>query len=85
MTKPQVKTLLLALKKAFPGQVQAESVNGNGRYRFAVTSRKFSRMPQLKRQDAVWKIVDETLPAEATLDITIILAFAPADLVAAAK
>jgi hypothetical protein len=40
-------------------------------------SRKFDDMPQLRRQDEIWEVVDETLPREATLDISIILAFAP--------
>lgn len=84
MTKHQAQTLVKALKKKFHGQVDAEPINGKGRYRFAVTSKQFAKMPQLRRQDAVWEIVDETLPAEATLDISIILAFAPADLVATA-
>ncbi|HEY4330431.1 MAG TPA: hypothetical protein VGN88_11900 [Phycisphaerae bacterium] len=80
MTKHQTKLLAQALKKAFHGQVEAESINGHGRYRFTVTSKAFAKMPQLRRQDAIWKIVDQTLPRDAVLDISIILAFDPADL-----
>jgi hypothetical protein len=80
MTKTQAHTLVQALKKEFHGQVEAEPINGHGRYRFAVTSKHFEKMPQLRRQDAIWDIVDRTLPPEAALDISIILAFAPADL-----
>ncbi|MFI5379353.1 MAG: hypothetical protein ACHRHE_08650 [Tepidisphaerales bacterium] len=84
MTKEQVKSLVQAFKRAFHGSVDVESINGHGRYRFAITSKRFAKMPQLKRQDAIWEIVDQTLPREATLDISIILAFAPADLAAIA-
>lgn len=85
MTKTQAHSLVQALKKEFHGQVEAEPINGHGRYRFAVTSKRFAKMPQLRRQDAVWEIVDRTLPSDAALDISIILAFAPADLVVASE
>jgi stress-induced morphogen len=81
MTKAQLSALKQAIRKRFPtAKVEAESVNGHGRYRIAIISRQFERMPQLKRQDALWSIVDKTLPREATLDISLILAFAPKEL-----
>lgn len=82
MTKNQANLLAKALKKQFGGKTEFEPVNTEGRYRFAITSRQFNAMPQLKRQDEVWKIVDQVLPREASLDISTILAFAPADLAA---
>ena len=39
MTKTQAHSLVQALKKEFHGQVEAEHINGHGRYRFAVTSK----------------------------------------------
>jgi stress-induced morphogen len=85
MTKTQAHSLVQALKKQFRGHVEAEPINGHGRYRFAVTSKRFEKMPQLRRQDAIWEIVDQTLPPDAALDISIILAFAPADLAVPAE
>lgn len=83
MTRQQAKHLAQALKKKFGGKVDFEAVNGQGRYRFAITSMRFEKKRQLERQDAVWKVVDEALPREAALDVSMILAFAPADLAAA--
>jgi hypothetical protein len=84
MTRNQAQALVRALKKEFHGNAEFERVNNRGRYRFAVTSEHFAKMPQLRRQDAAWKVVEQTLPREATLDVSIILAFAPADLAAGA-
>jgi hypothetical protein len=80
MTPKQVDTLKAALRKKFAGKVDAERINGRGRYRFAVISPRFARMAHLKRQDAIWEVVDSILPREATLDISLILAFAPKEL-----
>ncbi|HEX4797243.1 MAG TPA: hypothetical protein VH370_25845 [Humisphaera sp.] len=85
MTEAQAKTLREALKKEFKAQAEFEPVNGKGRYRFAVTSKRFAKMPQLKRQDEVWKVVDRILSRDASLDVSLILAFAPEDLAAAGK
>src|SRR2546428_727577 len=78
MNVKQAKSLVKALTKHFGGKAEYEPVNNQGRYRFAITSKQFDDMTHLQRQDAVWKVVDETLPREATLDVSIILAFAPA-------
>jgi hypothetical protein len=83
MTAIQVKALVKALKQRFGGKVESERVGANGRYRFAVTSRKFETMPHLARQDAAWKVVDAVLPREAKLDVSLILTFAPSDLTVA--
>ena len=81
MTKTQANTLVRALVKRFGGKAEFEPINGRGRYRFAITSKRFSKVPQLKRQDQVWEVVDEVLPRDAILDVSLILAFDPADLV----
>jgi len=80
MTKSQAELLKKALEEAFQGHAEFESVNGNGRYRFAITANQFEAMPHLKRQDEAWKVVDRVLPPEAAVDISILLAYAPADL-----
>jgi len=85
MTQKQVDQLTRALRQQFKGRVEAEKIVGrSGRYRFAVKSEKFAAMTQLQRQDAVWKIADKVLPPEATLGISLILTFAPKDLVPSA-
>jgi hypothetical protein len=83
MTRPQAQLLVRAIKKEFGGKAEFEAVNGKGRYRFAITSKQFERMGHLERQDAIWEIVHNALPREATLDVSMILAFAPSDLAVA--
>ena len=62
MTQQEVDLLTVALRGRFNAEVDAEPVNGNGRYRFAVVSPEFDQMNQLQRQDAIWAVVDPTLP-----------------------
>jgi stress-induced morphogen len=81
MTPQQVEALKAAFQTEFHAEVDAEQVNSQGRYRFAVVSPQFEQMTQLQRQDGLWKLVDQTLPRDATLDISLILAFAPSELV----
>jgi len=83
MTQDQVDALADALRKHFGGEVEAEPVNGHGRYRFSIVSSGFAQMTHLQRQDAIWKIVDQVLARDATLDVSMILAFAPAELLPA--
>lgn len=80
MTEAQVQTLRQAFEKRFHAQVDVEPINGRGRYRFAVVSPQFEEMTHLQRQDALWEAADAALPREATMDISLILAFAPNEL-----
>jgi stress-induced morphogen len=80
MTEEEAKSLCQKLASEFAGEATYEPVNGHRRYRFAITSSRFDKLSHLQRQDEVWKVVDRELPREATLDISMILAFAPADL-----
>ncbi len=80
MTRQDVDKLTDALKQRFEATVEVEQVGPNGRFRFAVVSPQFRDMPQLDRQDAIWSVVDEALPREATLDVSLILAYAPEEL-----
>jgi acid stress-induced BolA-like protein IbaG/YrbA len=80
MTQEQVDSLAAALRERFNADVDAERVGERMRYRFAVVSPEFTPMTQLQRQDAVWAVVDSTLPREATLDVSLILTFAPGEL-----
>jgi acid stress-induced BolA-like protein IbaG/YrbA len=77
--KPKyIERLEKALKTQLAAEVEVEQ-SAPHRYRFAVVSKKFERMRPLKRQDLIWKIVDETLDREQVLAISMILAFAPKD------
>jgi len=80
MTEDQANALKKALQQQFGGDVEAEPVNGQGRYRFAIVSASFEPMTHLERQDAIWQVVDRVLPREATLDVSLILALTPGEL-----
>jgi stress-induced morphogen len=80
MTQQDANVLADALRRAFQAEVDVELINGKDRFRFGVVSSRFQSMTQLERQDAVWEVVDKTLPQQATLDISLILTFAPGDL-----
>jgi acid stress-induced BolA-like protein IbaG/YrbA len=85
MTQEQADTLAEALRRQFQAQVDVEQVGQGLRYRFGVVSPHFAQLTQLQRQDAVWRVVDDTLPREATLDVSLILTFAPAELADAGR
>jgi acid stress-induced BolA-like protein IbaG/YrbA len=80
MTQEDADRLAAALRARFRAELDVERVGDHMRYRFAVVSPDFAQMPQLQRQDAVWGVVDATLPREATLDVSLILTFAPGEL-----
>jgi hypothetical protein len=79
MTKNQAKSLKLVLEKQFGGRAEFEPINRQGRYRFAIRSGKFKGVSHLKRQDEAWRIVDRVLDRDATMDVSMILAFAPGE------
>jgi stress-induced morphogen len=83
MSVRELKKLVTAIKKKFPGEVRVEKINSKGRVRLEVTSQKFTRMTQLQRQDSVWEVVDHVLSREAILDISLILTHSPAELAGA--
>jgi acid stress-induced BolA-like protein IbaG/YrbA len=84
MTPQQADQLALAMKQAFGAEVHVEAVNGAGRFRFSVVSDHFRGMPHLRRQDALWAVVDATVPKDVSIDISLIMAFAPDEAVSAA-
>lgn len=77
MTRAKADALVAALKGRFGGEAEAEQVNPNGRYRFAIVSPQFEAVPHLRRQDEAWKVVDEVLSREETLDVSLVLTYAP--------
>jgi len=80
MTRAKADALVAALAARFGGEAEAEQVNPSGRYRFAVVSPRFETVPHLKRQDEAWKVVDEVLTREETLDVSLVLTYAPAEI-----
>lgn len=80
MTQDDADHLAAALRNRFRADVDVERISDRMRYRFAVVSPDFAQMSQLQRQDAVWNVVDATLSREATLDVSLILTFAPGEL-----
>ena len=79
MTAQEARQLEDALRARLGAQVEVEEISA-GRYRFGVIAPGFEGVAQLRRQDQVWQIVDETLPPPARLDVSLILAFAPGEL-----
>jgi stress-induced morphogen len=76
MTEAEVANLTAELERRFDARVEPEEV-APGRFRLDVVSPKFSQMPPLRRQDDVWEAVDQILSREQTLDISLILTYAP--------
>ena len=79
MTSKEAKSLAAALKRKFGGRVEFENVDGNGRYGFAIWSKKFNGVPHMKRQDDIWEIINEVLDRESILDLGAVIAYAPND------
>jgi stress-induced morphogen len=80
-TFPQhIHALADALRRDFPGTVEVELVSGTNRFRIAVVSDRFERMPHLKRQDEVWRLVDAILDREQSLQISMLLTYAPSEI-----
>jgi 3-polyprenyl-4-hydroxybenzoate decarboxylase len=80
MTPVEAGVLAKELEKHFGGTAEFEAVNNKGMYRFAITSSRFDNVPHLQRQDDIWEVVDKVLSRQSTLDVSMILAFSPADL-----
>jgi hypothetical protein len=80
MTKATAKKLAAEIKKRFAADVEVEQIDPKGRFRFNVASPRFEKMPHLKRQDLLWDVVDEVLSRQDTIDISLILAYAPSEL-----
>lgn len=76
MTHAEATELSESLERQFGGEVDCDEV-GSGRFRFAIVSPAFSGMPQMKRQDEVWTLVDKLLDREKRLDVSMILVLAP--------
>ncbi len=80
MTPQDAERVVNALRDGLRAEVESEMINGRGRYRFSVVSPMFENVPHTQRQDRVWAAVDQVLRRDDTLDISLILAYAPSEL-----
>ena len=77
MTPQDAEKVADVLDRCFGGEVDLESVNGNGRYQFAIVSPKFSQLAQLDRQDAVWDAIRAQVDDDISIDILMVLTLSP--------
>jgi acid stress-induced BolA-like protein IbaG/YrbA len=78
-----LQRLVDTLKQELGAEVEVERVNDDGdpdRFRLGVVSQRFASMPDLKRQDLLWGIVDRLMSPRDSMVISIILAFSPEEL-----
>lgn len=77
-----LKKLVTAFKARFGGQVEhdKEIVGGVERFSFYLVSPKLKSLSHLKRQDAVWEVIDTVLSREEALQVSAVLALAPGEI-----
>ncbi len=70
------KELRTALKKQLgASKVNFEPVPKSKLFRVVVVADRFKRVPQLKRLDRIWDVVDNKLQPESKLRISLVFAF----------
>lgn len=87
MTDFPLTKLVDAFKARFGGQVDydTEIVGGIERFSFYLVSPQFKSLSHLKRQDAVWEVVDGTLSRDEALQVSAVLAVAPGEIESLAR
>lgn len=82
MTEFPVQKIVGALREKFGPEVTHDSdvVGGREMFSFYVVSPAFAGIGHLKRQDAVWAVIDGTLSREEALQVSAVLALAPGEL-----
>jgi hypothetical protein len=82
-----LKKLVGAFKARFGGQIEHDSevVGGMERFSFYLVSPKFKPLSHLKRQDAVWEVIDSVLSREEALQVSAVLALAPGEIESLAR
>jgi acid stress-induced BolA-like protein IbaG/YrbA len=76
MTERDAEGLSDELGRRFGASVDVDEV-ADGRFRFALVSPQFAGVSPLRRQDQIWAVIDSVLDRELTLDISLVLAYAP--------
>jgi stress-induced morphogen len=82
MSNFPLKRLVDALRKRFGGDIKVDNevVGGIKRFSFYMVSPKFKSLSHLKRQDAVWEVIDGTLSREHALQVSAVLPLAPGEI-----
>jgi stress-induced morphogen len=75
-----LKRLTDRFRTEFAAEIDVEFVSDAPRFRIGVTSAQFEGVPHLRRQNLLWKVVDDTCTREDTMMISLILAYAPSEL-----
>jgi stress-induced morphogen len=71
--------LVAELKSRLGATVESEKLPGSTRYSFLVISDKFKKKSPARRQEMVWKIVDDSLSQDEAFKISIILPVEPSE------
>lgn len=79
--------LVDAFRKRFGGEVEfdAEVVGGIERFSFYLVSPQFKALSHLKRQDAVWEVIDSVLSREEALQVSGVLPLVPGEIESLAR
>ena len=79
MTAFPREKLVEAFRERFGGEVEVEAdvVGGVERFSFYLVSPEFKSLSHLKRQDAVWQVIDSILSREEALQVSAVLPLAP--------
>ena len=77
-----LRKLIDALRKRFGAKVEfdKEVVGGMERFSFYLVSPRFKSLSHLKRQDAVWKVIDSVLSREEALQVSAVLVLVPGEI-----
>jgi len=75
-----VEKLTSALQKRLRGSHVIYEHVRRDRFRFEVVWKKFDRMDHPERQKLVWDIVEEELPKDDLLKVSMIITMGPSDL-----
>lgn len=71
--------LVSAFKSHLDAEVEVEKIARTPRYGFLVVSDRFRKMSPSKRQELVWKIVNETVTVDESFRISVILPVDPSE------
>ena len=82
MSRFPLKRLADAFRTRFGGKVEhdKEVVGGVERFSFYLVSPHFKSLSHLKRQDAVWEVIDSVLSREQALQVSAVLVLAPGEI-----
>ncbi len=82
MTEFPLEKLITAFRNRFGSEPEYErdTVGGIERFSFYLVSPTFAGLSHLKRQDAVWELIDSVLSREEALQVSAVLPLAPGEI-----